>query len=60
MQEPYRRLGLAKAVACKLMRDHLDDYGDDGWGAADVFVLNQSSQAMCKSIGGILSWTISW
>lgn len=59
-QEPYRRRGLAKALACKLMREHLGDYGDDGWGAADVFELNHKSQALCKSIGGKLSWTVSW
>lgn len=52
--ELYRRLGLAKLVVCKLMRDHLKDYGDDGWGVADVFVLNHKSQAMCKNIGGEL------
>ncbi|GAB1310443.1 hypothetical protein MFIFM68171_00653 [Madurella fahalii] len=60
VEEPYRQLGLAKAVACKLMRENLEDYGDDGWGAADVFVLNHKSQALCKSIGGKLGWTISW
>ncbi|KXX75109.1 hypothetical protein MMYC01_207637 [Madurella mycetomatis] len=60
VEEPYRRLGLAKSVACRLMRDHLKDYGDDGWGAADVFVLNHKSQAMCKSIGGKFGWTMSW
>ncbi|KAL2018705.1 hypothetical protein VTK56DRAFT_479 [Thermocarpiscus australiensis] len=60
VEEPYRRLGLAKAVACKLMRDHLPDYGDDGWGAADVFVKNHKSQGLCKSISGRLGWTLSW
>jgi hypothetical protein len=42
------------------MREHLQDYGDDGWGAADVFEGNLASQAFCRSIGGKLSWTISW
>lgn len=60
VQEPYRRLGLAKALACKLMREHLPKYGDDGWGAADVFVENHKSQAMCRSIGGKVGWTLSW
>ncbi|KAK4233819.1 hypothetical protein C8A03DRAFT_47716 [Achaetomium macrosporum] len=60
VEEPYRRLGLAKAVACKLMREHLRDYGDDGWGAADVFEGNLASQGFCRSIGGKLSSTISW
>ncbi|KAL2134178.1 hypothetical protein VTI74DRAFT_839 [Chaetomium olivicolor] len=60
VEEPYRQLGLAKAMACKLMHEHLPDYGDDGWGAADVFVENFKSQALCKSIGGRQSWTLSW
>ncbi|KAL2259158.1 hypothetical protein VTK26DRAFT_7255 [Humicola hyalothermophila] len=60
VEEPYRRLGLAKAVACKLMREHLNEYGDDGWGAADVFILNHKSQGFCKSIGGKNSWMHSW
>jgi hypothetical protein len=42
------------------MRDHLRDYGDDGWAAADVFMMNHNSQALCKSIGGKLSWILSW
>lgn len=42
------------------MRGHLHEYGDDGWGAADVFVENSKSQAFCRSIGGKLSWTLSW
>ncbi|KAK0734249.1 hypothetical protein B0T26DRAFT_634906 [Lasiosphaeria miniovina] len=60
VEEPYRRRGLAKAVAAKLMRAHLKDYGDDGWGGADVSVANLKSQAACKSIGGTLGWVLSW
>ncbi|KAK0632153.1 hypothetical protein B0T14DRAFT_419552, partial [Immersiella caudata] len=60
VEEPYRGKGLAKALACRLMRDHLKDYGDDGWGAADVFLSNLKGQAVCKSIGGKPSWTSSW
>ncbi|KAK3328969.1 hypothetical protein B0H66DRAFT_585538 [Apodospora peruviana] len=59
VEEPYRGQGLAKAVASKLMRDHIKDYGDDGWGVADVFVSNYQSQGVCKSIGGKLCWTLS-
>jgi hypothetical protein len=47
-------------LACKLMQEHLLDYGDDGWGAADVFCENHKSQALCRSIGGKNSWTLSW
>lgn len=53
-------MGLAKAVARKVMRDHLAEYGDDGWGAADVFVENEKSQALCRSIGGKMKWMLSW
>ncbi|KAK4168514.1 hypothetical protein QBC43DRAFT_101011 [Cladorrhinum sp. PSN259] len=60
VEEPYRRMGLAKAVACKVMQDHLASYGDDGWGAADVLVHNDKSQALCKSIGGVNKWKLSW
>lgn len=31
VEEPYRGKGLAKTLARRLMRDHLKDYGDDGW-----------------------------
>ncbi|KAK3694993.1 hypothetical protein B0T22DRAFT_89234 [Podospora appendiculata] len=60
VEEPFRRRGLARAVACKLMRDHVKDYGNDGWGLADVFVQNHRSQGVCKSIGGKLSWCSTW
>ncbi|KAK3933528.1 hypothetical protein QBC46DRAFT_301094 [Diplogelasinospora grovesii] len=60
VEEPYRGKGLAKALACKIMRDHTADYGEDGWGLTDVFEFNRQSQGVCKSIGGKLSWTCSW
>ncbi|KAK0731723.1 hypothetical protein B0H67DRAFT_476440, partial [Lasiosphaeris hirsuta] len=60
VEEKYRDRGLAKAVACRLMRNHLNVYGDDGWGAADVFDGNLKSQAVCRNIGGKLSWPSSW
>ncbi|SPQ18225.1 ce529d9d-79b8-4ec7-bf6d-5b2dd05072ad [Thermothielavioides terrestris] len=60
VEEAYRRMGLAKALGCRLMREYLHEYGNDGWGAADVFVENSGSQAFCRSIGGKLSWTLSW
>ncbi|KAK3395889.1 hypothetical protein B0T20DRAFT_359616 [Sordaria brevicollis] len=60
VEDAYRGKGLAKAVACKVMRDHLSEYGDDGWGAADVFVDNVRSQGVCKSIGGRVGWLLSW
>lgn len=60
VEGPYRGKGMAKMLARKLMRDHLKVFGDDGLGAADVFVSNLQSQAVCKSIGGKLAWTVSW
>ena len=42
------------------MRDHIGDYGGDGWGAADVFVSNGESQGVCRSLGGRVWWTLSW
>ncbi|KAK1782083.1 hypothetical protein QBC45DRAFT_20243 [Copromyces sp. CBS 386.78] len=60
VEDQYRGKGLAKAVACKVMRDHIRDYGDDGWGAADVFVGNVRSQGVCRSIGGRVGWLLSW
>ncbi|KAK3356153.1 hypothetical protein B0H65DRAFT_69666 [Neurospora tetraspora] len=60
VEEQYRGKGLAKAVACKVMRDHIKDYGNDGLGAADVFVQNFRSQGVCRSIGGRVGWLLSW
>ncbi|KAK4220146.1 hypothetical protein QBC37DRAFT_407962 [Rhypophila decipiens] len=60
VEPAYRGLGLAKLIACKIMKDSLPLYGDDGWGAADVFVANTQSQGVCKSIGGKAWWTLSW
>lgn len=60
VEEPYRGKGLAKTVACKIMQDHVGDFGDDGWGAADVYEGNMQSQGVCKSIGGVEKWQTSW
>ncbi|KAM7207009.1 hypothetical protein V8F33_000108 [Rhypophila sp. PSN 637] len=60
VEPSYRGLGVAKLIACKIMKDSLSLYGNDGWGAADVFVANSQSQGVCKSIGGKAWWTLSW
>ncbi|KAK0748168.1 hypothetical protein B0T21DRAFT_277092, partial [Apiosordaria backusii] len=60
VEEPYRRLGLGKAIVSKLMREHLKDYGLDGLGAADVWVENKKSQGLCYAIGGKPNWIVSW
>ena len=60
VEEEYRRRGLAKVIACRVMGGHVGDYGDDGWGAADVVVSNEKSQGVCRSVGGRVWWTLSW
>ncbi|KAK5628079.1 hypothetical protein RRF57_003794 [Xylaria bambusicola] len=58
-EEPYRGRGIAKAVAVKLLRDHLGDYGAYiGW--ADVAPDNVQSQGVCRSLNGKPLWQISW
>ncbi|KAK6205829.1 Uroporphyrinogen decarboxylase in heme biosynthesis [Pestalotiopsis sp. IQ-011] len=59
-EEPYRGRGFAKAVAVKLMQDHLGDFGDDGYCAADVAPDNAQSQGVCRSLGGKVAWTVTW
>ncbi|KAF7531480.1 hypothetical protein G7054_g8827 [Neopestalotiopsis clavispora] len=59
-EEPYRGRGFAKAVAVKLMQDHLKDFGDDGYCAADVAPDNAQSQAVCRSLGGKVARTVTW
>jgi len=60
VEEKYRNRGIAKAVIYKLMRDRLKDFGDDGFGSIDVFVENQQSRAVSRSLGGKLGWMTSW
>ncbi|KAK1769954.1 hypothetical protein QBC33DRAFT_529693 [Phialemonium atrogriseum] len=59
-EEPYRGRGLAKALAARLMRDHLGDFGDDGWCSADVSIRNPQSQGVCRSLHGKRAWKVSW
>ncbi|KAI1082739.1 hypothetical protein F5B20DRAFT_482405 [Whalleya microplaca] len=59
-EEEYRGRGFAKAVAAKLLREHLADYGDDGYCWADVAPDNLSSQGVCKSLGGKIASAVSW
>ncbi|KFH42744.1 hypothetical protein ACRE_065290 [Hapsidospora chrysogenum ATCC 11550] len=59
-EEPYRRRGLSKALAAKLMRRGPGAYADDGWASADVAGDNLASRAMCKSLGGTRHWEVSW
>ncbi|KAI0200118.1 hypothetical protein F4808DRAFT_461259 [Astrocystis sublimbata] len=52
---PYRGRGLAKAVAVKVLRDHLKDFSDDGHGWADVAPDNLQSQGEPFELGSELS-----
>ncbi|KAI1734470.1 hypothetical protein F4680DRAFT_462357 [Xylaria scruposa] len=59
-EEAYRGKGIAKAVAVKVLQDHLKDYSDDGHGWADVAPDNIQSQGVCRSLNGQVKWQISW
>ncbi|KAI0459434.1 hypothetical protein F5B21DRAFT_301871 [Xylaria acuta] len=59
-EEPYRGRGIAKAVAVKVLQDHLKDFSDDGHGWADVAPDNIQSQGVCRSLNGQVKWQISW
>ncbi|KLU87761.1 hypothetical protein MAPG_06754 [Magnaporthiopsis poae ATCC 64411] len=59
-EEPFRGRGLAKAMATKLIKDHNEGFGNDGFCAADVHISNAQSQAVCRSIGGRKGWRVSW
>ncbi|KAK8087982.1 GNAT family protein, partial [Apiospora hydei] len=60
-EEPYRGRGYAKAVATKLIKDHLKDYGGDDSTlcCAEVASNNPSSQGVCKSLDGKIGWAVS-
>lgn len=59
-EEPYRGRGLAKALAVKLIQDHVKGNGGDGYCFAHVAPDNVQSQAVCRSLGGEILWTTSW
>ncbi|CAG7566595.1 unnamed protein product [Fusarium equiseti] len=59
-EEPYRRRGLAKALAAKLFRERSLEFADDGWCCADVAPDNDGSRGMCKRLNGKPYWRISW
>jgi len=60
-EEPYRRRGIARAVATRVMRDFGARFdGGGGWCAADVTVGNLQSQGLLESLGGRLAWRMSW
>ncbi|KAI0409749.1 hypothetical protein F4802DRAFT_593386 [Xylaria palmicola] len=59
-EEPFRGRGIAKAVAVRLFRDHLKEFGDDGYGWADVAADNAQSRGVCRSLNGRVERQISW
>lgn len=60
LKEDFRRRGLAKMLAGKLMRQGPGDFADDGWSSADVAPDNMGSRGMCKSLKGTPHWEVSW
>ncbi|KAI1281007.1 hypothetical protein F5Y07DRAFT_396044 [Xylaria sp. FL0933] len=55
-EEAYRGRGIAKAVAVRVLRDHLKDYGGDAYyGWADVAPDNLQSQSESYELGHELS-----
>ncbi|KAH6604460.1 hypothetical protein Trco_006167 [Trichoderma cornu-damae] len=58
-EEPYRRRGLAKKLAIKLIWEKSSQFGGDGYISADVSPTNLSSQALCKSLNSKPDWIVS-
>ncbi|PHH84260.1 hypothetical protein CDD83_2237 [Cordyceps sp. RAO-2017] len=62
-EESYRRKGLARNLAIKLLREstgYFTDDGGEGWTSADVSKDNSASQAVCRSLNGQTAWVVSW
>lgn len=64
-QNGYRRRGIAKLLAAKLLRQtgiefSNDKYAGHEWSSADVAPDNEGSRAMCKSLNATPHWSISW
>lgn len=60
----YRGMGIAKAVAAKIIREYapgiaVDDEGN-AWCHADVYHGNIASESVCDSLGGEALWTDYW
>ncbi|KAF2013277.1 hypothetical protein BU24DRAFT_424282 [Aaosphaeria arxii CBS 175.79] len=60
----YRGMGLAKAVAAKIIREYAPELAVDeqgkAWSHADVYIGNVQSEAVCKSLGGRAAWNMFW
>ncbi|KAF4121426.1 Acetyltransferase [Geosmithia morbida] len=60
-EEQYRRRGLAKALATKLIKQGTGfPSQNDGWSSADVANDNLGSRAICKGLNGTVDWEVSW
>jgi hypothetical protein len=60
----YRGRGIAKAVATRIMRQHapglaVDNEGN-AWSHADVYIGNEQSKSVCRSLGGKALWKHFW
>lgn len=70
VEPEYRGKGLAKILARKAWKQHLDHYRtsyidgrnevNERWAHADVATGNVASNAVCKSLGGKVEWTDYW
>ncbi len=63
-EEGYRGKGIAKNVAATLFRKYapglaVDEQGT-AWAHADVYVGNEQSMSVCRSLGGNGMWTCFW
>ncbi|OAQ98747.1 hypothetical protein LLEC1_05164 [Akanthomyces lecanii] len=59
-EEPYRNRGLARKISSKILREKVDWFGPGGLSSADVAPDNVASRAMCKSLNGYSTYSVSW
>jgi ribosomal protein S18 acetylase RimI-like enzyme len=57
VEEAWRRRGIAKSLATKVVRQSM---GDEGFGRADIAVDNDASRRVCESIGGKEESIVYW
>ena len=63
VEPEYRRLGLAKTLTTKLLREEMDLFWADGMqrlAQGYVIVGNEASAGMCRSLGGRADWEVYW
>ena len=63
VEPEYRRLGLAKMLTTKLLREEMDNFWQDGierLAQGYVIVGNEASAGMCRALGGRAEWEVYW